>query len=268
MKIETRFLRNKKLIPLPKLTEIGIVGAGGIGSFIIQGLTIMGWQSIWTWDPDLMKEHNLSSTAYPLDLIGKLKVDAAKYLHELYAEDWQELKAYPCYFDSDTNVLPKMIVCTDDMESRLMIYEKWKKDVKKIHPREKSIVSDAFFIDLRMGATSVEMVTVTPRNDNYMNEWIPTDSVPEAPCSQKHTVFAAQHISSLGLAQVYNIVANLAFYDYIWTSLNPNTVEFGTLIRPKIEGDVNATSTNTSEEGVDRLENNASRSNVLLHRSA
>ena len=161
-----------------------------------------------------------------------------------------------------------MIVCTDDMESRLMIYEKWKKDVKKIHPREKSIVSDAFFIDLRMGATSVEMVTVTPRNDNYMNEWIPTDSVPEAPCSQKHTVFAAQHISSLGLAQVYNIVANLAFYDYIWTSLNPNTVEFGTLIRPKIEGDVNATSTNTSEEGLDRLEHNASRSNVLLHRSA
>ena len=58
-----------------------------------------------------------------------------------------------------------------------MIYEKWKKDVKKIHPREKSIVSDAFFIDLRMGATSVEMVTVTPRNDNYMNEWIPKNGV-------------------------------------------------------------------------------------------
>ena len=119
-----------------------------------------------------------------------------------------------------------------------------------------------------MGATSMEMVTVTPDNDNYMDEWKPDGAVEEAPCSMKHTVFATQHIASLGVAQVYNLIGNLAYYDYIWASLTPIQYEFGNLIVPKVEGDVNATSTNKSEEGINKLEGNAVRSNISFHRPA
>ena len=255
-RIETRFLRNKNLIPIPKLTNITIIGAGGIGSFVLQGLTMMGWKCIHIWDNDLVSPHNLSTTAYPLNTQDIPKVEAANIIHSMYSENWQTLKTYNDMFTKNSKIEPNMIVCTDDMESRKMIYNRWKE------------LNKGFFIDLRMGATTVEMVTMTPGNDTYDKYWIATNDVPEAPCSQKHTVFATQHISSLGLSQTYNIVAKLAYFDYIWTSLNPKLVEFGTLMRPNSKGDGYATSRNQSEESVSRLERNASRDDIFLHRSA
>ena len=255
MAMETRFLRNKDLIPLPKLTEIGVVGLGGIGSFIIQSLTMMGWQSIWGYDSDRVEDHNLSTTAYPLHESGKFKKDAAHELHKQYAEDWQQFRPERNFLYGSV-CLPMMIICTDDMESRKLVYDSWKK-----------LDDGVFLIDLRMGATTVEMSTVTKYVDNYMKEWIPTDSVPEAPCSMKHTVFATQHIVSLGVAQVYNIIANLAYYDYIWTSLNPNMVEYGTIVVPKPEGDANASTPNIREESLDGLDGNAIRSDLVSNRS-
>jgi|TARA_R110000765_G_scaffold71690_2_gene139166 hypothetical protein len=259
--ISTRFLRNKDLIPIPKLTEIGIVGLGGIGSFLLQNLTVMGWQSIWGWDSDRVEDHNFSSTAYPLYQSGKLKKEAADDLHREYSEDWQQFRAEN-NFQYNSVVLPKMIVCTDDMESRRMVYDMWKDGLSRTKG------TGHFFIDLRMGATTVEMSTVTRHTDNYLKEWIPTSAVEEAPCSMKHTVFATQHIVSLGSAQVYNMIAKLAYYDYIWSSLSPNMVEYGTLIVPKPKGDANAITKDSREESFDRLEGNASRSNVATHRSA
>lgn len=257
--METRFLRNKDLIPIPMLTEIGVVGLGGIGSFLIQTLTMMGWQSIWGWDSDTVEDHNLSTTAYPLSQTGKLKKDAAVKLHKEYAEDWQKIRV-DNNFQYNSVSLPMMIVCTDDMESRKVVYEQWKR-------QHRYSTDKRFFIDLRMGATTVEMSTVTGIWDEYMKEWIPTDSVPDAPCSMKHTVFATQQIVSLGVAQVYNILANLSYYDYIWTSLNPNMVEYGTRVVPKPEGDANASTPNNREESLNGLASNAIRSNVASNRT-
>jgi hypothetical protein len=172
-----------------------------------------------------------------------------------YSEHWQMFRP-EMNFQYGSVVLPMMIVCTDDMESRKMVYDAWSEQDNRI-----------FFIDLRMGATSVEMSTVTDKHDKYLDEWIPTDAVPEAPCSMKHTVFATQHIVSLGMSQVYNIIANLAYYDYIWTSLNPNMVEYGTLVVPKPEGDANAITEHSREESLDGLEGNAIRSNVVSNRT-
>ena len=121
-----------------------------------------------------------------------------------------------------------------------------------------------FLLDLRMGATSVELVTVTARHDNYLETWVPTHTIPPAPCSMKHTVFATNHIVSLGLAQMYNVVANLAYYDYIWTSLNPNMVDFGTLITPNIK----EVSIDRSKKGVNRLDSNASGTDISNYRTA
>lgn len=251
-RIKTRFLRNKDLIPIPSLNTISVVGLGGIGSFFIQGLAMMGWNKVIGYDGDVIENHNLSTTAYPINEVGNAKKDSAQGLFQRYAEDWQEFVAKD-YFEVDSLITPKMVVCTDDMESRKMIYNLWNNT-----PRRE------FFMDMRMGATSVELVTVTPGNDNYLKTWVSTDSVPEAPCSMKHTVFATNHIVSLGLAQVYNLVAKLVYYDYIWTSLNPNMVEFGTLITPKLKSEV---SIDTSKKSVNQLAGNASRTDIFNHRS-
>jgi len=240
--LKTRFLRNKDLIPLKSLSTIGIVGLGGIGSFMIQGLAMMGWSKVIGYDSDSIESHNLSTTCYPLDEVGNRKVDSAEDLFKRYSEDWQKFVPNN-NFGMNHVPEPKMIVCTDDMESRRMVYEKWVK-LSNAH----------FFIDMRMGATSVELSTVTPGNDNYIENWIPTHAIDPAPCSMKHTVFATNHVVSLGLSQVYNLVAGLAYYDYIWTSLNPNMVEFGTLITPTIK----EVSVDTSTQSVNQLDANAS----------
>tara|TARA_B100000131_G_scaffold291561_1_gene305249 strand:+ start:1457 stop:2221 length:765 start_codon:yes stop_codon:yes gene_type:complete len=251
-KIKTRFLRNKDLIPLESLSTISVVGLGGIGSFLIQGLAMMGWHKVIGYDSDVIEDHNLSTTCYPLDETGNAKKDSAQGLFSAYSEDWQEFVPKDNFTMNDT-ATPKMVVCTDDMESRRMVYNKW---LKCDNPH--------FFIDMRMGATSVELVTVTFGNDNYLETWVPTHTIPPAPCSMKHTVFATNHIVSLGLAQIYNIVAGLAYYDYIWTSLNPNMVEFGTLITPTVK----EVSVDTSEKSVNRLDSNAGRSDIFNHRTA
>lgn len=252
-KIKTRFLRNKDLIPLESLSTISVIGLGGIGSFLIQGLAMMGWHKVIGYDSDVIEDHNLSTTCYPLDETGNAKKDSAQGLFSAYSENWQEFVPKDNFTIND-KVTPKMIVCTDDMESRRMVFNKWS---KSDNPH--------FFIDMRMGATSVEMVTCTPSNiEVYDKHWVPTHTIPPAPCSMKHTVFATNHIVSLGLAQIYNIVANLAYYDYIWTSLNPNMVEFGTLITPKIQ----EVSVDTSKKSVNRVDSNAIRSDILNHRTA
>ena len=77
----TRFLRNKDLIDQRQLDTVAVVGAGGIGSAVIQLLAIMGFKDIYIYDPDFMEHHNLSTTLYPASAIGKRKVQAANQWH-------------------------------------------------------------------------------------------------------------------------------------------------------------------------------------------
>jgi len=231
-KTPNRFLRNKDLIKQELLSDVTIIGAGGIGSFVIQSLAMMGWKEMTVWDSDIMENHNISSTCYPIQNIGVAKVSAGRALHEMYAEEGQMYMGMQRHYSPDIKASPRIIICTDNMESRRMAFQEWYK------LRDKD-----FFIDARMGATTVELVTESSRHGlpneiedtNYLSKrWQPTHTVPEAPCSMKHSVFATQHIASLVTAQIHNLVAGLAYYDYIWTSLSPNSVQLGTLIRPII----------------------------------
>ena len=77
-KIKTRFHRNKDLIPLESLSNISVIGLGGIGSFLIQGVAMMGWQKVIGYDSDVIEEHNLSSTCYPKEETGNAKKDSAQ----------------------------------------------------------------------------------------------------------------------------------------------------------------------------------------------
>ena len=251
LSMDNRFLRNKDLIPQKLLDKISIIGLGGIGSFLVQGLAMMGWKEVHGYDSDIVEDHNLSTTCYPLNSNRIYKVVAGESLFNSYSDERQKFISYKQYGKMDKPT-SKMVVCTDNMESRKMVYNDWKS------------LNEGFFIDLRMGATSIELVTVTPNNDNYMDTWVPTHTIPEAPCSQKHTVFATMHIVSLGLSQLYNLIANLAYYDYIWTSLSPNIVEFGTLITPNMNKEV---SYDTGTRSINQLEGNAIRSNISYNRS-
>ena len=72
----TRYLRNKDLIDQSRLDKITVIGAGGIGSALLQNAAIMGFGKITVWDPDTLEEHNLSTTSWPERFLNKQKVSS------------------------------------------------------------------------------------------------------------------------------------------------------------------------------------------------
>ena len=207
---DTRFLRNKDLIPQGKLDKIGIVGLGGIGSQLVPLLSIMGFKKIVGWDFDTLEEHNLSTTMYPQNAMGSSKAEVAENISKLYAVKPGNMKFYNEYYKEDSPTFPKMIVCADNMEVRLLAYNKWlEQDNRKM------------FLDLRMGAMAMEIVTATKDHDNYMDTWLPTHKISEESCTMKHTIFTASIVGGLGVDQVFNVVANKPYYQYIWIGLVP-----------------------------------------------
>ena len=153
--MSNRFLRNKDLIDQSKLDDLTIIGAGGIGSSLIINATIMGFKQIAIWDHDILEEHNLSTTVYPEEYLGTKKavtagIFASKFNNKVniisHAEKWLP----------SCDITDMVFVCTDDMESRWSAYKAWRNRDTRI-----------FFIDMRMGALSMEIITTTRTRDYY-----------------------------------------------------------------------------------------------------
>ena len=216
---DTRFLRNKDLIPQGKLDKIGIVGLGGIGSQLVPLLSIMGFKKIVGWDFDTLEEHNLSTTMYPQNAMGSSKAEVAENISKLYAVKPGNMKFYNEYYKEDSPTFPKMIVCADNMEVRLCAYNNWlEQDNRKM------------FLDLRMGAMSMEIVTATKNKDNYLETWSPTHEISQEACTMKHTIFTASIVGGFGVDQVFNVVADKPYYQYIWIGLMPLKIRTDNLI--------------------------------------
>ena len=81
---------------------------------------------------------------------------------------------------------------------------------------------NAFFVDTRMDALAIEVVTVKPphqSNVDYFKYWKPSIEIEDAPCTMKHTIFTASIVAGLGVNQVFNLVGHRAYYGYIWCDL-------------------------------------------------
>ena len=236
--LNNRFLRNKGLINQSLLDEITVIGLGGIGSTVVTLLSIMGWDKIVGWDDDKLEEHNLSSTTYPTRFIGLPKVKTAQEMAMTYSGGQTELICGKGKWSSKEGIGSKVITCLDNMDTRMEAYETW---VNTEHPAEKS---SQFFIDLRMSALSLEMITITHRPGGFINHknknfdeiyeshWVPDSQIEPAPCTMKHTIFASSIIGGLGVNQVFNCVANKPYYSYIWAGLLPLNLEKDNLVKP------------------------------------
>ena len=203
-----RYLRNKDLIDQSKLKNVTVIGAGGIGSALLQNATIMGFSPITVWDDDTLEEHNLSTTLWPQEYIGKSKVEAAfktcSQLNDvnLIPRDVKWRTTYP--------LSRKVFLTPDNMEVRKAVYEQW----VKLPDRE-------FLIDMRMGALGLEVITVTRESDYFMESWQSSSSIPDESCTAKHTIFCGSLAASFGLSQAFNVLQNRPYYAYIWGSLSP-----------------------------------------------
>lgn len=198
--IEDRFLRNKDLIPQDRLNEATVIGLGGIGSSVVMNLSIMGVRNINGYDNDTIKEHNLSTTIYPIGALGKKKAEAATEMAVAYG------CPNPSFVDDlfhlGDKVSPVTFAVTDNMSSRKEAYDTW----KKLPDRE-------LFIDIRMGALTIVCVTINDHNAiDYMNHWFPDSEGHEEPCTMKHTIFTASIAAGVGIQQYFSHLRGLPYW--------------------------------------------------------
>jgi len=221
---ERRFLRNKDLIDQQLLGEVMVVGLGGIGSALIYPLSIMGFRSIVGFDDDSLEEHNLSTTMYQGDCLGKPKAEAARDVARAFGSTNIHADMMVRKFEKGMRPSPKTIVCTDSMSSRKIVYEEW----QRLDNRQA-------FIDIRMGALSVVVVTMTKDNDTYMDYWQDDKSIADDPCTMKHTIFTAEIAAGLGVNQLFSAISGRLYHKKVWFGLQPLRFEYEELVTPKLE---------------------------------
>ena len=230
-----RYLRNKDLIKQSLLDEVTIIGAGGIASALVTILAQMGFKKFHIWDDDKLEEHNLSTTAYPEKFLGKSKVECAAnmvYQYDknagvaMYIKRWEP----GCYLSDIVLLTP------DNMETRLDVHMDWKQNDNR-----------RALIDMRMGALTMEVISVDKDNDNFGKTWQPSDKISDEACTAKHTIFTANIVAGLGASQLFNVLHNRSYWQYIRQSLAP--LSFGREYPiNKINNEVTINGTKESQE--------------------
>ena len=204
-----RYLRNKDLINQSLLDEVTIIGAGGIASALVTILAQMGFKKFHIWDDDKLEEHNISTTAYPESHIGLHKVVCARRnIHVFNKEakvDMYDRKWEPGDYLSDI-----VLLTPDNMETRLDVHMDWKRNDNR-----------RALIDMRMGALTMEVISVDKDNDIFGKTWQPSNKISDEACTAKHTIFTANVVAGLGASQLFNVLHNRSYWQYIRQSLAP-----------------------------------------------
>ena len=204
--VNARYMRNSSLIKQSNLDELTIIGAGGVGSALVMNAAIMGFKCIHIWDFDMMEKHNLSTTTYPEEYLGLPKVEAAQQQAVLYNKT---VKIYPHNekWVQGKYLSPNVMMAPDNMEVRYAVYLDWYHNNK------------GMLVDMRMGALTMEVISVTPDHNNYVDTWKPSSAISDEECTAKHTIFTAQIVSGMAVNQLFCAISNRGYHKYIWHSL-------------------------------------------------
>tara|TARA_R100001443_G_scaffold26566_3_gene39869 strand:- start:6362 stop:7138 length:777 start_codon:yes stop_codon:yes gene_type:complete len=242
-----RYLRNKDLINQSLLDEVTIIGAGGIASALVTMLAQMGFNKFHIWDDDKLEEHNLSTTAYPPSLLGQKKVKCAADMIWMYGEK-PDITMNDKRWEPGDYLSNIVLLTPDNMETRLDVHMDWKRNTNR-----------KALIDMRMGALTMEVISVDKDNDNFAKTWQPSSKISDEACTAKHTIFTANVVAGLGASQLFNVLHNRSYWQYIRQSLAP--LSFGR------EFPVNKI-TEVKDNGTEKSENKTrvdkSRHNVIV----
>ena len=204
-----RYLRNKDLIKQSLLDEVTIIGAGGIASALVTILAQMGFKRIHIWDDDKLEEHNLSTTAYPEGMLGNTKVACAGEMIYRY-NDKTDVNLYVKRWKPGDYLSNIVMLTPDNMETRLDVHMDWKRNDNR-----------RALIDMRMGALTMEVISVEKDNDNFGKTWQASNKISDEACTAKHTIFTANIVAGLGASQLFNVLHNRSYWQYIRQSLAP-----------------------------------------------
>jgi glycine/D-amino acid oxidase-like deaminating enzyme len=115
-------------LSVPK--RVGIVGVGGVGSWLAYFLALAGVETIYLWDHDIVSEHNLNRLPLKPWDIGRMKSEAIANLIREARPD-AKAKALGLFAEGSADLegleLDWVVAGTDTLRSRQMV-AKWAKE--------------------------------------------------------------------------------------------------------------------------------------------
>ena len=116
---------------------ITLIGAGSLGSVACLCLTKMGCTWVEVYDEDGVTEHNIPNQFYKLSDVRQFKVDALDNIVREFCG--VELTTHLCNY-VDQPIRETVIVATDNMASRRLVWDRFKKQVNALN-----------YVEMRMG---------------------------------------------------------------------------------------------------------------------
>ena len=185
--------------------NIAIVGCGGIGSYVGFLVSRLQPANIALFDFDRVDGTNLGGQLFGTLNIGELKNESLRRFMRGYSA-YYNIQTYPeFHLNSDVSNYDIIIGALDNMETRKLLFKKWKTESKP----------DTILIDGRLNAEEFQIFTLSHGNPeliaDYEKEWLFTseEAVSEI-CSYKQTSFMANMIGTM----INNIIVNHAYNLY------------------------------------------------------
>jgi len=183
------FLRQRDLVNPEALNfPITLIGCGGIGSPTALALAKMGCQQLILCDPDIIEGHNLPSQIYPLDSIGRPKVEVLKeVVHQFTGCEPVTIQQA---VTGEEPLQGLCIVGVDTMEARKAIW----KGIR----RNQAV---PLLIDARMGGEVGRLFCIHPSEpeeiDFYETTLYSDEEALELPCTARAVIYNGFMIAAL-----------------------------------------------------------------------
>lgn len=212
---ELDWLRQLGVIPPEKLQfPITLIGAGGIGSPCAIALAKMGCSNLTIWDFDTVEKHNIANQFYPIDAVGKLKVEALSTV----VEGFGGLRPHvvPKAFAAEERVSGVVCACVDTMEARRQIWQS---------VRLKPAVS--LYLDARVAGEMGVLYTIRPCDIHHVRFYEGTlysdEEALDPPCTERSVIYNGLFVAALVASQIKKYALEQELYDEIVFDLK-NTV--------------------------------------------
>ncbi len=191
------FIRQRDLVNQNKIeqTAITLIGCGALGSASAMALSKMGVSQFTLYDDDIITEENLPNQMYRIDQLGQAKVVALTRIISEYNNQSTFIHNNQKFCILDNIRTPVIIVTTDSMSSRKLVWEKFIQESQC-----------KCLIEARMGAEEGQVYTIikkeilglTPSDqDFYIQRLYPDSEAIQAPCTAKAIIYNVFMIGGL-----------------------------------------------------------------------
>ncbi len=188
-----------------KKREVIVLGAGGIGSWVVFALARIGC-TLHVYDMDTIEAHNLGGQMYNMNQVNQNKAEAISRLAMEFSGNEADISTYG-RFDEEAPIGPIVISCFDNMAGRQLAFQKWSEALAS----DPENAAEYLFIDGRLLAEDYQVYSVIGgRLDAYRKTLFEDGEVADAACSFKATTHCSMGIASDMVSVLANHAANRA----------------------------------------------------------